>query len=59
MASNNAEVDERLAEITQNIRSVANQDTDSSARTASKETIERMNGSATEAQPNAGTPGTG
>jgi predicted mannosyl-3-phosphoglycerate phosphatase (HAD superfamily) len=58
MVSKKAEVDERLDEITQNIRSVANHDKASSARTASKETIERMNGSATEAQPKARTPET-
>jgi hypothetical protein len=45
MASNKAEVDERLAVITQNIRSAADQDKASSARTASKETIERLNAS--------------
>ena len=59
MASNKAEVEGKLAEITQNIRSAADQDTASSVKTASKETVERMDGRATEAQPKAGTPETG
>jgi hypothetical protein len=45
--------------ITQNIRSAADQDTASSVKTSSKETVERMDGRATEAQPKAGTPETG
>jgi hypothetical protein len=40
MASNKAEFEEKLAEITHKIRSAADQDTASSARTASKETID-------------------
>jgi hypothetical protein len=59
MASNKAEFEEKLAEITQSIRSAADQDTASSARTASKETIERMDARDTEAQPKAGKPETG
>ena len=42
MASNKAEFDKRLTEITQDIRSAADQDTVSSARTASKNDIERI-----------------
>jgi uncharacterized protein YkvS len=45
--------------ITQNIRSAADQDTASFAKTASKETVERMDRRAAEAQPKAGTPETG
>jgi hypothetical protein len=56
MASNKTEFEEILAMITQNICSAADQDTASSAKTASKETVERMDGRATEAQPKAGTP---
>jgi hypothetical protein len=59
MASNKAEFEEKLAMITQNIRSAADQDTASSVKTASKETVERMDGRVTEAQPKAGTPETG
>jgi hypothetical protein len=59
MASNKTEFEEKLAMITQNIRSAADQDTAFSVKTASKETVERMDGRATEAQPKAGTPETG
>jgi hypothetical protein len=59
MTSNKAEFEERLAVITQNIRSAADQDTDSSAKTASNETVELRDGKATEAQPKAGAPETG
>jgi hypothetical protein len=61
MASNKTEFEfeEKLAMITQNIRSAADQDTASSAKTAIKETVERMDGRATEAQPKARTPETG
>jgi septal ring-binding cell division protein DamX len=45
--------------ITQNIRSAADQDTASPAKTAGEETVERMDGRATDAQPKAGTPDTG
>jgi hypothetical protein len=55
MASNKTDFEEKLARITQNIRSAADQDTASSVKTASKETVERMDGRATEA----GTPETG
>jgi hypothetical protein len=56
MASNKTEFEETLVMIKQNIRSAADQDTASSVKTACKETIERMDGRATEAQPKAGTP---
>jgi Retrotransposon gag protein/Zinc knuckle len=59
MASNKTEFEEKLAMITQNIRSAADQDTASSVKTASKQTIERMDGRAIDAQPKAGTPETG
>jgi Retrotransposon gag protein/Zinc knuckle len=59
MASNKAEFDKKLTEITQDIRSASDQDTVSSARTASKKTIERIDAGATEARPKAGTPETG
>jgi hypothetical protein len=59
MASNKTEFEEKLAMIKQIIRSTADQDTASSVKTASKETVERMDGRATEAQPKAGTPETG
>jgi hypothetical protein len=59
MASNKMDFEEKLAMITQNIRSAADQDTAPSVKTASKETIERMDGRATEAQPKAGTPEAG
>jgi hypothetical protein len=58
MASNKTEFEEKLSMITQNIRSAADQDTASSVRTASKETIERIDGRATEVQSKAGTPET-
>jgi hypothetical protein len=56
MESKKAEFEDRLAEITQNISLAADQDTASSTRTANKETVERMDVRATEAQPKAGTP---
>jgi hypothetical protein len=59
MVSNKTEFEEKLAMITQNIRSAADQDTASSVKTASKETVERIDGRAIEAQPTAGTPETG
>jgi hypothetical protein len=59
MASNETEFEQKLAVVTQNIRSAAGQDTASSVKTASKETVERTDGRATEAQPKAGTPETG
>jgi hypothetical protein len=59
MACNKTKFEEKLAMITQNIRSAADQDTASSVKTASKETVERMDGRATEAQPKAGTLDTG
>jgi septal ring-binding cell division protein DamX len=59
MASNKMEFEEKLAMITQNIRSAADQDTASSINTASEETVERIDGKATDAQPKAGTPDTG
>jgi hypothetical protein len=58
MTSNKAVFQEKIAVITQNMRSDADQDKASSARTASKETIERNNARATEAHPKAGTPET-
>jgi hypothetical protein len=58
MASDKAEFDNRVAEITQNIPSAADQVTASFARTASKETIEFMNARATYAHPKEGTPET-
>jgi hypothetical protein len=58
MAPNKTEFEEKLAMITQNIRSAADQDTASSVKTASKKTIERMDGRVTEAESKAGTPGT-
>jgi hypothetical protein len=51
MASNKTELEETLSMITHNIHSTADQDTAFSAKTASKETVERMDGRATEAQP--------
>jgi hypothetical protein len=57
--SNKMEFEENLAMITQNIRLTADQGTASFAKTASKETVERMDGRATEAQPKEGTPETG
>jgi hypothetical protein len=55
MASNKTEFAKKLAMITQNIRSATDQDTAYSAKTASKETVESMDGRATDAQPKAGT----
>jgi hypothetical protein len=59
MVSNETKFEEKLAEIMQNIRSAYDQDTDSSARTASKDTIERMDARAIGAQKKAGTQETG
>jgi hypothetical protein len=59
MASNKTEFEEKLAMIAQNIRSAADQDTASSVKTSSKETVERTDGRATESQPKEGTPETG
>jgi hypothetical protein len=59
MTSTKAEVDKRLTEITQDILSASDQDTVSSARSANRKPIERINAGATEAQPKARTPETG
>jgi hypothetical protein len=59
MGSNKTEFEKMLVGITRNIHSAADQDTASSARTASKETIDRMEARATEVQPKAETPETG
>jgi hypothetical protein len=59
MAPNKTEFEEKLVIITQNTRSAADKDTASSVKTASKETIECMDGRATEAQKKSGMPETG
>jgi ABC-type Na+ efflux pump permease subunit len=59
MASNKTEFEKKLDVITQNIRSAADKDTATSATTASKETVGRMDGRATDTQPKASSPETG